>query len=80
MVTLYGIKNCDTIKRLAVGWKPITSTIVFMITASMGWTAGIERFINELGWKRYSTPVVQHGVNWTKPPAIKSSMRPLRRH
>ncbi len=39
MVTLYGIKNCDTIKRLAVGWKPITSIIVFMITASMGWTA-----------------------------------------
>ena len=39
MVTLYGIKNCDTIARLAVGWKPITSTIVFMITASMGWTA-----------------------------------------
>ncbi len=40
MVTLYGIKNCDTIKKgLAVGWKPITSTIVFMITASMGWTA-----------------------------------------
>lgn len=39
MVTLYGIKIVTPLKRLAVGWKPITSTIVFMITASMGWTA-----------------------------------------
>lgn len=38
MVTLYGIKNCDTIKKPAVGWKPIALTFAFTITVLMVWT------------------------------------------
>lgn len=38
MITLYGIKNCDTIKRPAAGWKRVALTTVFTITVSMGWT------------------------------------------
>ncbi len=64
MVTLYGIKNCDTIKKAAVGWKPITSTIVFMITASMGGTANYSNgFIkNELGWEALLTEHPWHNL------------------
>ena len=39
MVTLYGIKNCDTIKKARRWLEANNMTIVFMITASMDWTA-----------------------------------------
>lgn len=35
MITLYGIKNCDTIKKHAVGWRSMALIIVFTITAWM---------------------------------------------
>lgn len=34
MITLYGIKNCDTIKKPDAGWKHKVLTIAFMIIAS----------------------------------------------
>lgn len=38
MVVMYGIKNCDTIKKPAAGWKHTTSTIASMITVPTGLT------------------------------------------
>ena len=35
MLTMYGIKNCDTIKKPAAGWKRIRLSIASMITAPM---------------------------------------------
>ena len=55
-------KIVTPLKRLAVGWKPITSTIVFMITASMGWTL-LNDFINELGWEALLNT---RGTTWRK--------------
>ncbi|VED06296.1 putative glutaredoxin [Escherichia coli] len=39
MVTLYGIKNCDTIKKARRWLEANNIDYRFMITASMGWTA-----------------------------------------
>lgn len=81
MVTLYGIKNCDTIKKARRWLEANNIDYRFHDYRVDGLDSELlNDFINELGWKRYSTPVVQPGVNWTKPPAIKSPMRPLRRH
>ncbi len=80
MVTLYGIKNCDTIKRLAVGWKPITSTIVFMITGRWAGQRIIERFYQRI---RLGSLLNTRGTTWRKLDETtrnKISMRPLRRH
>lgn len=38
MITLYGIKNCDTIKKPDAGWKTMGSTTASMIIASTAWT------------------------------------------
>lgn len=36
MITLYGIKNCDTIKKKrAIGWRNMALIIVFTITVWM---------------------------------------------
>ncbi len=35
MITLYGIKNCDTIKKRAIGWRNMALIIVFTITVWM---------------------------------------------
>ena len=54
MVTLYGIKIVTPVKRLAVGWKPITSTIVFHDYRVDGLDSELlNGFINELAGKRY---------------------------
>ncbi len=80
MVTLYGIKNCDTIKKLAVGWKPITSIIVFMITASMAGQRIIERFYQRI---RLGSVTHTRGTTWRKLDETTRNKiidRPLRRH
>ncbi|SQD02553.1 putative glutaredoxin [Escherichia coli] len=57
-------KIVTPLKRLAVGWKPITSTIVFMITASMGLDSELlNGFINELGWEALLNT---RGTTWRK--------------
>ena len=63
MVTLYGIKNCDTIKK-ARRWLE-ANNIDYRFHDYR-----VDGLDNEL----------LNGVNWTKSPAIKSPMRPLRRH
>lgn len=82
MVTLYGIKNCDTIKKARRWLEANNIDYRFHDYRVDGLDSELlNGFINELGWEallntRGTTP----GVNWTKPPAIKSPMRPLRRH
>lgn len=39
MVTLYGIKNCDTIKKARRWLEANNIDYRFHVTASMGWTA-----------------------------------------
>ncbi len=51
MLTMYGIKNCDTIKKPAAGWKRIRLSIASMITAPMALSAQLDTFIAELGWQ-----------------------------
>nr|VUD29551.1 Uncharacterised protein [Raoultella sp. NCTC 9187] len=38
MLTMYGIKNCDTVKKAAAGWKLTRLNTASMIIASMGWS------------------------------------------
>lgn len=71
MVTLYGIKNCDTIKKARRWLEANNIDYRFHDYRVDGLDSELlNGFINELAGKRYSTPVVQPGVNWTKPPAI----------
>ncbi len=80
MVTLYGIKNCEPLRRLAVGWKLITSTIVFMIPRRWIGQRIIERFYQRI---RLEALLNTRGTTWRKLDETtrkKSPMRPLRRH
>ncbi|MGN9528268.1 ArsC family reductase [Escherichia coli] len=67
MVTLYGIKNCDTIKK-ARRWLEANNIDYRFHDYRVDGLDNelLNGFINELGWKRYSTPVVQPGVNWNE--------------
>ena len=81
MVTLYGIKNCDTIKKARRWLEANNIDYRFHDYRVDGLDSELlNGFINELGWEALLNT---RGTTWrklTKPPAIKSSMRPLRRH
>lgn len=57
-------KIVTPLKRLAVGWKPITSTIAFMIYRVDGLDSELlNGFINELGWEALLNT---RGTTWRK--------------
>lgn len=81
MVTLYGIKNCDTIKKARRWLEANNIDYRFHDYRVDGLDSELlNGFINELGWEALLNTRGTTWRNWTKPPAIKSSMRPLRRH
>lgn len=81
MVTLYGIKNCDTIKKARRWLEANNIDYRFHDYRVDGLDSELlNGFINELGWEALLNTRGTTGINWTKPPAIKSPMRPLRRH
>lgn len=77
MITLYGIKNCDTIKK-ARRWLEAQGIDYRFHDYQSG--SGLDRtllqsFISELGWEALSSHVEPPGVNSMNPRAVKSPMR-----
>lgn len=81
MVTLYGIKNCDTIKKARRWLEANNIDYRFHDYRVDGLDSELlNGFINELGWEALLNT---RGTTWRKldeTTAIKSPMRPLRRH
>lgn len=75
MITLYGIKNCDTIKKARRWLEARGIDYRFHDYRVDGLDSTLlTSFINELGGNRFSTPVGRRGENWMKPHAVTSRM------
>lgn len=64
MVVMYGIKNCDTIKKPAAGWKHTTSTIASTITVPTGLTRVPPFRHQRTGMGSATEYSRDHGENW----------------
>jgi len=51
-ITLYGIKNCDTMKKARAGWMSMVSATIPRLQDSWYWRRKqLQRWCKELGWE-----------------------------
>lgn len=76
MITLYGIKNCDTIKK-ARRWLEENGVDYRFHDYRVDGLDNtlLHTFISELGWEALLNTRGTTGVNWMNPLAVKSPMR-----
>lgn len=75
MLTMYGIKNCDTIKKARRWLEAHQIDYRFHDYRADGLDrAQLDTFIAELGWQALLTPAAPPGANWTNRCATASIM------
>ena len=76
-VTLYGITNCDTVKRARAWLAAQGVAVAFHDFKKLGVpTDELDRWVDALGWEKLLNRQATPGAAWTKPRAQVPSTQP----